>query len=467
MKDLRTLHYPLSTDHAPDGWELCSLSQFVEDMQTGFASGEHNSDGYGIPHLRPMNVSSDGKLDLSDGRFVDPSKNDLRLQRGDVLFNNTNSPAWVGKTALVDTDKELAFSNHMTRLRTCVDIDARFVAMQLHFLCRSGYFQHQCKKHVNQASINRDFLSELTPFCLPPSAEQQRIADKLDSLLSRVDSCRERLDRVPSILKRFRQSVLAAATSGKLTENWREENRKNLGSWSTLALGDILTDIQSGVNVKCEERPPYQNEKGLVKISAVTWGRYDDEESKTIPESHNIPEYTRIEIGDFLISRANTLELVASCVIVEETTRPVYLSDKVLRLVMADEMKLWILFCLRSPNGRVQIERLSSGNQLSMRNISQKNLRCIEVPFPNEEERVEIVRRMTNLLSFADELEKRFRSAKLHIDQLTPSLLAKAFRGELVPQDPNDEPASVLLERIRTAKSDTKAKTKKRKTKVG
>ena len=92
---------------------------------------------------------------------------------------------------------------------------------------------------------------------------------------ARVDSCREHLDRVPAILKRFRQSVLAAATSGKLTEEWREETSRDNSTWKDTSVGSLIRGIEAGINVQCEERPPAPNERGLVKISAVTWGVYD------------------------------------------------------------------------------------------------------------------------------------------------------------------------------------------------
>jgi type I restriction enzyme S subunit len=184
----------------------------------------------------------------------------------------------------------------------------------------------------------------------------------------------------------------------------------------------------------------------------VTWGTYDEEESKTLGQDAVVNDENRILIGDFLISRANTIELVGACVIVHQVTRQLYLSDKVLRLVMPEESKQWLLLCLRSPSGRRQIEGLSSGNQLSMRNLAQKNLLSIRIRMPPLDELEAIKRAANELFSLADQLESRLTTARKIVDRLTPALLAKAFRGELVPQDPSDEPASVLLERIRAAR---------------
>jgi type I restriction enzyme S subunit len=279
--------------------------------------------------------------------------------------------------------------------------------------------------------------------------EQKRIADKLDTVLTRVDAVNTRLARVAPLLKRLRQSVLAAATSGRLTDDWRIE--RNLPEWTSDCVGNLVKRVEAGLNVRCIERPPVNDERGLVKISAVTWGRFDEAQSKTLPASTEVQESVRIKVGDFLISRANTLELVGACVIVHEVNRRLYLSDKVLRLQLSDQLKPWLLIVLRSDIGRKQIEALASGNQLSMRNLSQSNLKAIRVPLPSSAEVTEIVRRVETLFAFADRLEARLQAAQTAADRLTPSLLSKAFRGELVPQDPNDEHASELLKQLAAA----------------
>ena len=102
--------------------------------------------------------------------------------------------------------------------------------------------------------------------------------------------------------------------------------------WSYARLGQLLHSIEAGLNVKCEERPPDKDEAGLVKISAVTWGKFDEQQSKTLPFSVKPDERNRIRTGDLLISRANTIELVGACVVVGQVQRRLYLSDKVLRL---------------------------------------------------------------------------------------------------------------------------------------
>jgi type I restriction enzyme S subunit len=109
---------------------------------------------------------------------------------------------------------------------------------------------------------------------------------------------------------------------------------------------------------------------------------------------------------------------------------------------------------LRSPLGRAAIEKSATGNQFSMRNLSQEALRSIVMPWPVNEERVEILQRIENSFAALNKVAAEQRRAAELLPKLNQTLLAKAFRGELFPQDPLDEPAAALLERIRARSRD-------------
>jgi type I restriction enzyme S subunit len=289
-----------------------------------------------------------------------------------------------------------------------------------------------------QGVISREMLGEV-PIALPPAAEQCRIVAKLDTLFARLAGARAELERVPILVRRTKEQVLTVC----FTE----------AGPSKSDLGTLLLRIESGKNMRCEERPPRDGELGVVKVSAVTWGHFDSQESKTLPSDYNPPEKARIRAGDLLISRANTLELVGAVVLVDSEPRGLFLSDKILRLVVEEDMKKWVLWFLRSSFGRGQIESLATGNQLSMRNISQDALRRIRIPNPSAEIRSRLIEKVEAAFVRADRLEAEAARARALLDRLEVAILAKAFRGELVPQDPNDEPAIVLLERTRAARS--------------
>jgi type I restriction enzyme S subunit len=217
------------------------------------------------------------------------------------------------------------------------------------------------------------------------------------------------------------------------------------------------------------ETPPQNDEYGIIKISAVTWGIFDENESKTLPNRNLFIEDRRVNAGDFLISRANTIELLGNPVIVEKVTKNLMLSDKVLRLVMDDKNKRWLSLFLRSSVGRYEIESRSTGNQLSMRNIGQSSLLDIDLPKPSDKEQEEIVRRVDQFFAFADQIEQRVNDAKARVDKLTQSILAKAFRGELTADWRAEHPelisgensAEALLAKIQAAKAVLDGKKKK------
>jgi type I restriction enzyme S subunit len=214
----------------PLGWRYATVGAVSQDIQSGFASGRHNALGVGVLHVRPMNVSRDGRLTFDEAKFV-VDETDRRLRLGDVVFNNTNSPALVGKTALVTSDRELAYSNHMTRVRVRPDaVDPAFLAAQLHSMWMNGYFERICSNHVNQASVSARRLAEVE-VVVPPLDEQVAAIGLLEAHVSRLDAALTSLDRIigaspaidraASLAVQLRRSLMQAAFTGRLTDNWR------------------------------------------------------------------------------------------------------------------------------------------------------------------------------------------------------------------------------------------------------
>ncbi|WP_116086454.1 restriction endonuclease subunit S [Tropicimonas sp. IMCC34011] len=226
--------YPVKTNDLPESWAVSYVGDFALAVQSGFACGKHGRED-GVPHLRPMNVSRNGALDLSDVKTVPPEFNEKRLKRGDVLFNNTNSPELVGKTAFVtERGSELAFSNHMTQVKVAEGVSAEFLAVQFHYLWAQKYFFHRCVKHVNQASISATELATRIPFVCPPTNEQRRIVERIEAMFDEIDHGVENLKKARATLGLYRQSLLKSAFEGRLTADWRARNADKLPPPETL-----------------------------------------------------------------------------------------------------------------------------------------------------------------------------------------------------------------------------------------
>ncbi len=197
-------------------WEVRSLRDWGMDAQTGFASGVHNQTQDGVAHLRPMNVSRNGAIDLGEVKYVSAGAGKHRLESGDILFNNTNSDVLVGKTALFSNQGEYAFSNHMTRLRFPEDrVYSKFMASRLHFLWIEGYFKSICNNHVSQASVSTKALADIQ-VALPPLDEQRRVVLTQDASLSRLDFTRTSIASQKASIQTLRRSLLNKAFSGEL-----------------------------------------------------------------------------------------------------------------------------------------------------------------------------------------------------------------------------------------------------------
>jgi type I restriction enzyme S subunit len=429
----------------------------------------------------------------------DPSKvnPDLFVRPGDFLFSRANTIELVGACVIAGrVTKRVMLSDKILRFHFALPVD-KWV---LYFL-RSMAGRAQIEKYAtgNQESMRNIGQERIRRIELPvaPLPEQHRIVAEIEKHFTRLDAAVATLTRVQAEIERARASVLKAAVEGRLVpteaalaraegrsyeqasvllERVLEERRRKYAElhgkkkykppvepetdelpelpegWAWATMDALLVSIEAGRSFQCNPARPAAHEIGIVKVSAVTWGTYDEDEAKTVDDPAMVNPSYFIEPGDFLFSRANTIDLVGACVIATKVTRKTMLSDKILRLRTVDPAwDPWLLATLRSLHGRRQIEALATGNQDSMRNIGQDRIRRIAVPIPPRAERERIVAEVSRRLSVFDTLAHTVARNLARCTALRQSILERAFSGKLVPQDPSDEPASALLERIRAS----------------
>jgi len=430
----------------PEGWIEGTFAD-ISDIKLGKMLDKSKNVGLLSSYIRNINVRW-GKFDLEDileMRATPDDRSSLSIRDGDLMVCEGGEP---GRSAVWNGgETDLIYQKALMRVRVERLINPYYLAFFLKKSTVDGsisaYLTGTTIKHLPQSALRQMKIP------IPPAEEQNRIVEKINRLRARSEGARTELECVHQLVTAYKRASLDAAYTGTL----RGVRASTPLPWTNVEVGSIIVAIHAGKNLRCEERPPGVGERGVVKVSAVTWGTFDPSQSKTLPPDYIPLERDRIAPGDFLFSRANTLELVGACVLVEHAPDNLYLSDKILRLEMDEDIKPWLLWFLRSTEGRRQLENMSSGNQLSMRNISQEGLRGVRIPMPSRKERDEIIQCIETSFAAIDRLAAEAHSARDALDKLNQVVLTKSFRGELIPQDPNDEPASVLIDRIKVERA--------------
>ncbi|HVZ70931.1 MAG TPA: restriction endonuclease subunit S [Polyangia bacterium] len=367
------------------------------------------------------------------------------IREGDVLWNSTGTGT-IGRACLVkkeDLSPPKVVDSHVTIVRPRRDaIEARYLFAWIRGPELQRSIEDLATGTTNQIELSRGTVIG-TRVPLAPLAEQRRIVDKLDALLARLDACQQRLDRVPALLRRFRQSVLTAATSGELTREWREARGATGGpeDWTTRPLADLCMSsrvITYGVIKLGNETP---GGVPCLRTSNVRWLKIESEGVKRIAPALSA-EFGRtvLQGGEVLVNVRGTLGGVA----VTDTTMRGWNVSREVAVVPVDPARIephFLAFWIGADASQRWLSKVEKG--VAYTGINIEDLRTLPVSCPGLGEQAEVVRRVQTLFDFADDLERRYKSISRPISVLSAALLAKAFRGELVPQDPNDQPAAV------------------------
>ncbi len=292
---------------------------------------------------------------------------------------------------------------------------------------------------------------------IPPLNEQKCIAKKLDELLATVESIKTRLDNAPTIIKRFRQSILSAATSGKLTEEWRGENGVS-EEWDELTVGDV-SKVGTGNTPLKSNTSFYENGDIPWLTSSVTGSPYVIEADKFVTQT--AIDECRLKLydkGTLLVAMYGEGKTRGQ---VTELTFPASINQACAAIVIDEDKIEKAYLKMRLQENYTEIRMLAEGGNQPNLNLSK--VRSITVPIPSKEEQIEIVSQVESFFALVDTLEEKIEAAKKRVDKLTQSILAKAFRGELVEQNPDDESAEKLLERIRAEQGKEQPKKTRRK----
>lgn len=285
---------------------------------------------------------------------------------------------------------------------------------------------------AGQLRVPTEFIKTLC-IPVPPSAEQRRIEEKLEKLLAEVEQCKERMTKIPVLLKRFRQSVLAAACSGRLTTDWREVNNKEF-DWPMARLADV-GEISGGIT-KNSKRDKMMRQVPYLRVANVYENRILLDEVKIIGVTDQEFSRTRLVKGDVLFVEGNgSIDQIGRVAIWNGSIEGCVHQNHLIKFRSKKSvLPEFVLLSMMASEGRQQLIAKSSSTS-GLNTLSISKIEEIELAVAPIDEQREISRRAMELLGFADRVEERYQAAKKQVDSLTQSILAKAFRGELVPTE--------------------------------
>lgn len=309
---------------------------------------------------------------------------------------------------------------------------------------------------VGQRRVPADYL-KASKLPLPPLTEQRRIVSKLDALTARTARARAELDRIPALTARYKQAVLAKAFSGELTRDWRKVSGTELSAWGQRRVGELAFDIRYGTAARCSFSP---SQTPVLRIPNITDGRIDTTDLKHATFKASEQAKLALQAGDMLVIRSNgSVSLVGRAAVVTKDVEGFLYAGYLIRLRL-DQDRVnpdYLQRAFSEPAVRREIESFAKSTS-GVNNINSEQLRSLVIPMAPLIEQAEIVRCIDRTFAEIDRLTAEAAAARCLLDRLDQAVLAKAFRGELAPQDPADESASALLDRISAERTITKAR---------
>ena len=431
-------------------WQESSLGEIAEYIN-GRAFKPTEWEMEGVPIIRIQNLNNPAAAYNYYSKILEEK---YSVKHGDLLYAwsaSLDSYIWRGGDACLN--------QHIFNVKPFAGISKNFIFYLLKYVSADILSQTHGSGMVH---ITKGKFEKIKIF-LPALAEQHYLADKLDSLLARIQTLSDQLAAVPALLKQFRQSVLADAVSGRLLNRG-----KNSNGWEEAKFGDVITSSGNGISKR-------KSDTGM-DTTVLRLADFKDAERITGNERQiqlsqkEIEQYVLKE-NDLLVIRVNgSAELAGKFILYKDMGLPEAYCDHFIRFRI-DKNKLlprYFLYVANSGEGRAYL-RSSLSTSAGQNTINQTSIKNLIFKLPPLAEQAEIVRRVEALFALADDIEQQSRAAAERVALLTQSVLAKAFRGELSEawrrEHPDlisgDNSAAALLARIQAERAATGKKSRR------
>ena len=440
----------------PDGWALATLQDVAAWSSGGTPSRSRPAYYAGtIPWLKTGELGP-RVLNSSEEHISEEAVSSSSAKvfpKGSVALAMYG--ATIGKTSIFGIDAA-------TNQACAVGIpDATSAEFLYYFLVSQEKAFVDAGKGGAQPNISQGIV-KAWPLLLPPAMEQTRIVEKLEELLSDLDAGVAELKAAQKKLGQYRQSLLKAAVEGAA-----------LGEpYPRLPLDSLVTSIGQGWSPKCDRQPAEVDDRwAVMKTTAIQPLGFDGSHNKALPDDLKPRVNLELKTGDLLITRAGPRNRVGITCLVRITRPRLILCDKVYR-IRCDEMCIdpsFLELVLNAPHMVQRIDEMKTGISDSGLNLTQDRFFTLEIPLPTIEEQRSIVEVINAQLTAIQNQEQSIELSLKQAAAQRKNILKAAFSGQLVPQDPNDEPASVLLQRIRAERAERNEvkMPRRRKTKEG
>ena len=473
--------------HLPKSWSCVPLVDCIKKITDGsHFTPKYVSEGY--PFITISNLANDS-IDFSNAKTIsqadyDKLKGNCNPHKNDVLFSKDGT---VGKVIEINFEKHFIVLSSLAIIRPYLNLT---FPSYLRYLLQSKVILDQAAKLKTGTALTRIILRNLKKvrIPIPPLPEQHRIVAKIEELFTKLDAGVEALKQVRVQLKRYRQSVLKAAVEGKLTAGWRERHKDELEPADKLLesirieqkakLGKRYKEMEQVDTSDLPRLPEEWDWKSFSHIGELNRGK-SKHRPRNDPELYN-GDYPFVQTGDirnankFVRSYSQTYNEIGLkqsrlwpkgtlCITIAANIADTAIldfeacfPDSIVGFSLNQSCNIFFIeYFLRT--AKENLNRYAPAT--AQKNINLKILSELLIPLPPKIEQDKIVEELDRIFSVADQLDSIIENELKRAQSLRQSILKRSFEGKLVPQDPNDEPASVLLERIK----DEKAKTKKSK----